>query len=201
MNCFTVCRSISFLVIERRLSKVCFVPNHKDLIHVAKLSDGSVTSLIWFSFLKLTMSKGVIPFTPISLPMDKAIWRRARYRHTGQFWWSLTFHRVSYLVSCRPATSRRLWRGHHGTPLLCLYLFLHSDVVTISVSRHTQCWTDLLSPAIKLLHGRLKETALDQSTHRPLCWLCCVDRIFVIWPHRPEKLEEFLHHHILLFPH
>jgi hypothetical protein len=156
--------------------------------------------LIWSSLI-LNMSNGVIPFTSTSLPMDKAIWSSARYRHTGQFWWSLTFHRVSYLVSCRPATGWMLWRGHHGTPLLCLYLFIHSDVVTTSVSRRTQYWTDLLSPAIKLLHGILKERALDQSTHRPVCWLCCEDKIFVIWPHRPEKLEEFLHHHILSFPH
>jgi hypothetical protein len=38
------------------------------------------------------------------------------------------------------------------------------------------------------------EKALDQTTHELLCWFCYMDDTFVIWPHGPEKLEEFLYY-------
>jgi hypothetical protein len=37
-----------------------------------------------------------------------------------------------------------------------------------------------------------EETALEGATHKPLCWFCFVDDMFVIWPHGPGKLSEFL---------
>lgn len=39
-----------------------------------------------------------------------------------------------------------------------------------------------------------EETALECTTHSPLCWFHYVDDTFVIWPHCPGKLLEFLDH-------
>jgi hypothetical protein len=36
--------------------------------------------------------------------------------------------------------------------------------------------------------------ALEQVTHKPVCWFCYVVDNFVISPQRPEKLERFLDH-------
>jgi hypothetical protein len=36
--------------------------------------------------------------------------------------------------------------------------------------------------------------ALETATHKPLCWFHNVDDTFVIWPHGPGKLAEFLDH-------
>ena len=36
--------------------------------------------------------------------------------------------------------------------------------------------------------------ALEQMTHKPVCWLRYVDDIFIIWPHGKETLTEFLNH-------
>jgi hypothetical protein len=38
------------------------------------------------------------------------------------------------------------------------------------------------------------ETALEGATHKPLCWFRYVDDTFVILPHGPGKLSEFLDH-------
>jgi hypothetical protein len=37
-----------------------------------------------------------------------------------------------------------------------------------------------------------EEMVLEAATHKPLCWFRCVDDTFVIWPHGPGKLAEFL---------
>ena len=39
-----------------------------------------------------------------------------------------------------------------------------------------------------------EERALEQATHKSLCWFRYVDDTFVNWPHGPEKLEEFVEH-------
>jgi hypothetical protein len=39
-----------------------------------------------------------------------------------------------------------------------------------------------------------EEMALEAATHKPLCLFCYVDDTFVIWPHGPGKLAEFLDH-------
>jgi hypothetical protein len=40
-----------------------------------------------------------------------------------------------------------------------------------------------------------EEMALETATHKPLCWFRYVDDdTFVIWPHGPGKLAEFLDH-------
>jgi hypothetical protein len=39
-----------------------------------------------------------------------------------------------------------------------------------------------------------EEMALEAATHKPLCWFRYVDDTFVIWPHGPGKLAEFLDH-------
>jgi hypothetical protein len=39
-----------------------------------------------------------------------------------------------------------------------------------------------------------EETALEGVIHEPLCWFRYVDDTFVIWPHGPSKLSEFLDH-------
>ena len=37
-----------------------------------------------------------------------------------------------------------------------------------------------------------EKKAIDQVTHKPVCWFRCADDIFVIWPHGQEKLTEYL---------
>jgi hypothetical protein len=39
-----------------------------------------------------------------------------------------------------------------------------------------------------------EDRALQQATRKPLCSFRYVDDTFVIWPHGPKKLEEFLDH-------
>jgi hypothetical protein len=39
-----------------------------------------------------------------------------------------------------------------------------------------------------------KEMALDRAPHKPLCWFRYVDDTFVIWPHGPDRLKDFLDH-------
>jgi hypothetical protein len=39
-----------------------------------------------------------------------------------------------------------------------------------------------------------KEKALDQAPHKPLCWFSYVDDTFIIWPHGPARLKDFLNH-------
>jgi hypothetical protein len=52
-----------------------------------------------------------------------------------------------------------------------------------------------LSPIIaNLFMENFEERALQQVTHKPLCWFRHVDDTSIIWPHGPQKLEEFLDH-------
>jgi hypothetical protein len=52
-----------------------------------------------------------------------------------------------------------------------------------------------LSPVIaNFFMKEFEEKAIEQATHKPVCWFRCVDDIFVIWPHGQEKLTEFLNH-------
>ncbi|PNF14479.1 hypothetical protein B7P43_G18379 [Cryptotermes secundus] len=39
-----------------------------------------------------------------------------------------------------------------------------------------------------------EERALDLAPHKPRCWFRYVDDTFVIWPHGPDKLKDFLNH-------
>jgi hypothetical protein len=39
-----------------------------------------------------------------------------------------------------------------------------------------------------------EELALSRESCKPLCWFHCGDNMFVIWPNRPEKLNNFLNH-------
>ena len=39
-----------------------------------------------------------------------------------------------------------------------------------------------------------EKKAIEQATHKPVCWFRYVDDTFVIWPHGQEKLTEFLNH-------
>jgi hypothetical protein len=39
-----------------------------------------------------------------------------------------------------------------------------------------------------------EEMALEEATHKPLCWFRYVDDTFVIWLHGSGKLSEFLDH-------
>jgi hypothetical protein len=39
-----------------------------------------------------------------------------------------------------------------------------------------------------------EETGLDRAPHKPLCLLRYVDDPFVIWPHGPDRLRDFLDH-------
>jgi hypothetical protein len=49
-----------------------------------------------------------------------------------------------------------------------------------------------LSPVIFMEHS--EEIALDTADYKPSKWLRYVDDTFVVWPHGPAKLQEFLHH-------
>jgi hypothetical protein len=39
-----------------------------------------------------------------------------------------------------------------------------------------------------------EKKAIEQATHKPVCWFRYVDDTFIIWPHGQEKLTEFLNH-------
>ena len=39
-----------------------------------------------------------------------------------------------------------------------------------------------------------EKKAIEQATHKPVCWFRYVDDTFVIWPHGKEKLTEFHSH-------
>jgi len=39
-----------------------------------------------------------------------------------------------------------------------------------------------------------EKKAIEQATHKPVCWFIYVDDTFFIWPHGQEKLTEFLNH-------
>jgi hypothetical protein len=39
-----------------------------------------------------------------------------------------------------------------------------------------------------------EETTLDTADHKPIKWLRYVDDTFMVWPHGPSRLQQFLHH-------
>jgi hypothetical protein len=39
-----------------------------------------------------------------------------------------------------------------------------------------------------------EKLALDSAQHKSSLWLQYVEDIFVVWPHRPERLQNFLSH-------
>jgi hypothetical protein len=39
-----------------------------------------------------------------------------------------------------------------------------------------------------------EKKAIEQVTHKPVCWFIYVHDTFIIWPHGQEKLKEFLGH-------
>jgi hypothetical protein len=52
-----------------------------------------------------------------------------------------------------------------------------------------------LSPVIANFYMEVfEEMALNQAPHKPLCWFRYVDDTFVIWPHSPDRLKDFLDH-------
>jgi hypothetical protein len=52
-----------------------------------------------------------------------------------------------------------------------------------------------LSPVIANFYMEdFEEMALGRASHKPLCWFCYVDDTFVIWPHGPDRLRDFLDH-------
>jgi hypothetical protein len=54
----------------------------------------------------------------------------------------------------------------------------------------------LLPPvSVNFLMEDFEERALEQVTHRLLCWFSCVDYTFVISLHGTEKLQGLLDHH------
>jgi hypothetical protein len=53
----------------------------------------------------------------------------------------------------------------------------------------------LLSPIIAYFYMEDTEKAeLESAPLKPRCWFRYVDDTFVIWPHGPDKLKDFLHH-------
>ena len=52
-----------------------------------------------------------------------------------------------------------------------------------------------LSPVIaNFFMEDFEKKALEQATHKPVCWYRYVDDTFAIWPHGRERLTEFLDH-------
>jgi hypothetical protein len=52
-----------------------------------------------------------------------------------------------------------------------------------------------LSPVIADFYTEdFEERALYLTPHKPLCWFRYGDATFVIWPHGPGKLKDFLNH-------
>jgi hypothetical protein len=52
-----------------------------------------------------------------------------------------------------------------------------------------------LSPVIANFYMEVfKEMVLDRAPHKPLCWFRYMDDTFVIWPHGPDRLKDFLDH-------
>jgi retron-type reverse transcriptase len=52
-----------------------------------------------------------------------------------------------------------------------------------------------LSPVIANFYmEEFEKTAIEQTTHKPVCWYRYVDDTFVIWPHSQDRLQDFLNH-------
>jgi hypothetical protein len=52
-----------------------------------------------------------------------------------------------------------------------------------------------LSPVVSnIFMEHFEELALDSAQHKPSLWLRYVDDTFVVWPHGPEQLQNFLNH-------
>jgi hypothetical protein len=52
-----------------------------------------------------------------------------------------------------------------------------------------------LSPVVSnIFMEHFEKTALDTADYIPAKWLRYVDDTFVLWPHGPAKLQQYLHH-------
>ena len=52
-----------------------------------------------------------------------------------------------------------------------------------------------LSPVIaNFFMEDFEKRAIEQASHKPMCWFRYVDDTFIIWPHRKQRLGEFLKH-------
>jgi hypothetical protein len=52
-----------------------------------------------------------------------------------------------------------------------------------------------LSPVIANVYMEdYEKAALESTPLKPHCWYRYIDGTFVIWPHGPGKLKDFLHH-------
>jgi hypothetical protein len=38
------------------------------------------------------------------------------------------------------------------------------------------------------------KVAISRTVYKPICWFSYVDNMFMIWPHGPGKLNNFLNH-------
>jgi hypothetical protein len=54
---------------------------------------------------------------------------------------------------------------------------------------------EALSPIVSnIFMEHLEKLALDSAQHKPSLWPRYVEDIFVVWPHGPERLQNFLSH-------
>lgn len=44
-----------------------------------------------------------------------------------------------------------------------------------------------------------KKRVLDQVSHKLFCWFSYEDDTFIIWPHDPDRLKDFINHQHIQF--
>jgi hypothetical protein len=58
-----------------------------------------------------------------------------------------------------------------------------------------------LTPTVSnIFMEHFEKLALDSAQYKPLLWLRYIDDMFVVWPHGPELLQDFLRHLNILRP-
>jgi hypothetical protein len=74
-------------------------------------------------------------------------------------------------------------------------LLRHFDEDVLRLFRHVWTMGYPLSLVIANFYMEdFEEWSLDLAPHKPQCWFCYMDDTFVIWPHGPDKLGDFLNH-------
>jgi hypothetical protein len=112
----------------------------------------------------------------------------------------VSFHIVSVFTMVPIGEALRLLSRHFDEAILRLFRHvLTSSFFSFNGQFYEQtdgvAMGSPLSPVIaNYFMEYFEEMALESATYKPLCWFRYVDGTFVIWPHGPGKLAEFLDH-------